>query len=222
MHLTAADGHGFDAFEVIPSAPIGGVVVLQEIFGVNDHIQAVCRRFAEAGYQAVAPSLFDRQEPGFQSGYSADEIAAARRFLNPVDWDGIELDVSASAERLRAGGLRVAAAGFCLGGSAAYRAAVAGSVDAAISYYGGQIAAIADQAPRVPTLLHFGAKDHTIPMADVDLIAKRQPGMPLHIYEAGHGFNCDARPSFEPESARLAWVRSLDFLRQHLGSQVHA
>ena len=104
IHLTAADGHGFDAFEVIPSAPIGGVVVLQEIFGVNDHIQAVCRRFAEAGYQAVAPSLFDRQEPGFRSGYSADEIAAARRFLNPVDWDGIELDVSASAERLRAGG----------------------------------------------------------------------------------------------------------------------
>lgn len=216
IELTAADRHSFDAFEAAPPAPIGGVVVLQEIFGVNGHIQAVCRRFAVAGYHAVAPAIFDRQERGFQSGYSPDEIAAARRFLNPVNWDGIALDLAAAADYLHGLGLKVAAVGFCLGGSAAYRAAVAGSVEAAISYYGGQIAPIADWTPLKPTLLHFGRMDPTIPMADVERIAAQQPDLPLYVYEAGHGFNCDARESFEPESACIAWERSLDFLKQHL------
>ena len=217
--LAAADGHEFDAFEVVPATPIGGVVVLQEMFGVNDHIRDVCRRFADAGYRAVAPALFDRQERGFESGYSPDEIAAARRFLQSVNWDEMVLDVTASAYLLNQAGLKVAAVGFCLGGSVAYRAAVAGRVDGAISYYGGQIAAFADQAPSKPTLLHFGRDDHTISIGDVEKIAAAQPDLPIHVYAAGHGFNCDARASFEPESARLAWDRTMTFLAQHIGSR---
>jgi len=218
IKLTAADGHAFDAYEASPAVPLGGVVVIQEIFGVNEHIRAVVRRFAEAGYHAIAPAIFDRKEPGFQSGYSADEVVSARRFLHPVNWEGIAQDVAATAQHLHAAGLKVAAVGFCLGGSAAYRAAVAGSVDAAVSYYGGQIAPIAEQTPIRPTLLHFGREDHTIPMADVETIAARQPALPIHIYEAGHGFNCDARGSYEPASAALAWDRTTDFLKAHLSA----
>lgn len=221
IKLTAEDGHSFDAFEVAPPDPVAAIVVLQEIFGVNNHIRAVCRRFAQAGYRAIAPALFDRREAGFQSGYSQDEVAAARRFLNPVDWDGMARDVAACTAFSHDAGLKVAAVGFCLGGSVAFRAAVAGSVDAAISYYGGQIAPIADRRPVAPTLLHFGDHDHTIPRADIEHIRECQPELPLYLYAAGHGFNCDERNSFEPDSARLAWRRSLDFLHRHLGKSVH-
>jgi len=221
IRLTAEDGHSFDAFEVTPANPAAAIVVLQEIFGVNDHIRTVCRRFAQAGYRAIAPALFDRQEVGFQSGYSQDEVTAARRFLNPVNWDGMERDVAACATLSHDAGLKVAAVGFCLGGSVAFRAAVAGNVDAAISYYGGQIASIADRRPVAPTLLHFGDHDHTISLADIEHIRKCRPELPLHLYAAGHGFNCDVRDSFDPDSARLAWKRSLDFLHHHLRELVH-
>ncbi len=212
LHLTAADGHTLTAYEAAPDQPRGGIVVLQEIFGVNHHIRSVCDRLAQRGYHAIAPSLFDRQAPGFESGYSEQEIAQARSFLRAIDWDAMLLDLEASAIRLKERVAGVAALGFCLGGSLAYLAATRGAVDAAVCYYGGQIAGFSDLAPKVPTLLHFGRTDHTIPLADVAMIAKKQPQLALHLYDAGHGFNCDERAGFEPQSAHAAWSRSLDFL----------
>lgn len=212
--LTASDGHRPGAWEAVAPDATMGVVVVQEIFGVNAHIRAVTDRFAAHGFSAVAPALFDRHEPGFESGYSAPEIERARGFLAGFDWDAALRDVEAAAAHLRAKGLKVAVVGFCLGGSAAFLSATRLSgIAAAVGYYGGHIAKCRDEVPRCPTMLHFGRSDHSIPMEDVEAVRAARPDVEIHVYEAGHGFSCDARASHDPESAALAWDRTLAHLR---------
>lgn len=213
IQLTAEDGHGLGAYEAVPDQAIGSVVVLQEIFGVNHHIRSICDRLASDGYHAVAPSLFDRQSPGFESGYSAEDVETARGFLKDLNWDHLMLDTEAAISHLKSSGQKVAVVGFCLGGSIAYLAATKGKVDCAVGYYGGQIARFADESPKIPTILHFGKNDQSIPMEAVEEIGRKQPQLPIHIYDAGHGFNCDERGSYDPENAKLSWSRTLDFLK---------
>ncbi len=192
--------------------PKGQVVVIQEIFGVNPHIRSVCDRLAAEGYAALAPAIFDRIAPGFQSGYSPDEVAEARKLIPQLDWDKLQLDVGAAIDLLEKEG-PVAVIGFCLGGSVAFVTATKrDGLAAAICYYGGQIARHADQKPRCPTQMHFGDFDQSIPMADIEAIRAKRPDCEIHIYPAGHGFHCDERASYDAASARLAWQRSLAFL----------
>jgi len=215
IRLTASDGHELGAYRADPAgASRGGVVVLQEIFGVNSHIRSVCDRLAGEGYSAVAPALFDRFAQNFQSGYSADEIAEARKFLGRLDWDALMRDTAAAADLLRKDGA-VATIGFCLGGSASFLAAVRlPDLAAAICYYGGQIVRFADEAPRCPTQMHFGETDHSIPLADVETVKAKRPDCEIYIYPAGHGFHCDECASYDAESAKLAWSRSMAFLEK--------
>lgn len=216
--LTAPDGHRFACWQSLASgARHGAVVVLQEIFGVNSHIQSVCERLAAAGYDALAPALFDRLQPGFSSGYSKDEVARALQFLPRLDWDGMVRDTLATAAHVRdSRGGPVAAMGFCLGASVAWLAAQQGEgIDAVVGYYGGQIVHHLQQPPRRPTLLHYGEQDATIPMADVERIRRERPECELHVYAAGHGFNCDERAAYEPTAAALAWSRSMAWLQRH-------
>jgi carboxymethylenebutenolidase len=219
LSLVASDNFKLGAYRADPSGPSkGGVVVIQEIFGVNHHIRAVCDRLAAEGYTAEAPALFDRQQPNFESGYSPDEIASARKFVANPDWDAMMRDTQAAINDLKKEG-PVAIIGFCLGGSVAFLAAAKlDGLSAAIGYYGGQIAKNADQQPKVPTQLHFGEKDASIPMSDVETI-KQKCGGNCEIYtypDAQHGFNCDERGSYNEAAAKVAWRRSLAFLQKNL------
>jgi len=217
--LVASDSFKLGAYRADPSGPAkGGMVVIQEIFGVNHHIRAVCDRLAAEGYAAVAPAIFDRQQPNFESGYSPDEIANARKFVANPDWAAMMLDVQAAIDELEKEG-PVGIIGFCLGGSIAFLAASKlHGLSAAVGYYGGQIAKNVDSAPKIPTQLHFGETDASIPMSDVELIKQKRGGdTEIYTYPgAGHGFTCDERGSYEEAAAKLAWTRTLDFLGKHI------
>ena len=180
--LVASDSFKLGAYRADPSGTAkGGVVVIQEIFGVNHHIRAVCDRLAAEGYAAVAPAIFDRQQPNFETGYSPDEIANARKFVANPDWAAMMKDVQAAIDDAKKSG-PAAIIGFCLGGSIAFLAAAKlNGLSAAIGYYGGQIVKNVDEKPKVPTQLHFGEKDASIPMSDVDTI-KQKRGADCEIY----------------------------------------
>ena len=217
--LTAADSFKLGAYRADPSgAAKGGVVVIQEIFGVNHHIRAVCDRIAAQGYAAIAPALFDRQHPNFESGYSPDEIANARKFVANPDWGAMMRDTQAAIDEARKVG-PAAIVGFCMGGSIAFLAAAkCNGLSAAIGWYGGQIAKNADQKPKVPTQMHFGAKDASIPLSDVETIKQKRGGdCEIYVYpDAQHGFHCDERGSYQEAAAKLAWQRSMAFLQKNL------
>lgn len=216
--LTANDQHQLGAYRADPKGPSkGGIVVIQEIFGVNHHIRAVCDRLAEEGYTAVAPALFDRTEKGFECGYTPDEMAVARKFIANPNWDAMLKDTQAAIDDLKKEG-PVAIIGFCMGGSIAFLAATRlTGLSAAVAYYGGYIAKVADEKPKVPVQMHFGEKDQGIPMADVERIKEKQPGAEIYTYrDAAHGFHCDERASFNEAAAKTAWPRTMDFLKKHM------
>ncbi|MDE1972425.1 MAG: dienelactone hydrolase family protein [Hyphomicrobiales bacterium] len=217
--LVASDNFKLGAYQAEPSGTAkGGIVVIQEIFGVNHHIRAVCDRFAAQGYAAIAPALFDRQQPNFESGYSADEIANARKFVANPDWGAMMRDTQAAVDAARKFG-PAAIAGFCMGGSIAFLAAAKlNGLSAAIGFYGGQIAKNADEKPKIPVQLHFGEKDASIPMSDVDLIKQKRGGdCEIYVYpDAQHGFNCEERGSYNEAAAKLARERAREFLQKHM------
>jgi carboxymethylenebutenolidase len=218
IKLKASDGFQSGGYRADPTGtPKGAIVVIQEIFGVNHHIRAVCDRLAGAGYVAIAPSIFDRIEPNFQSGYSPDEIAVARKFVANPDWPAILLDTQAAIDAVKSVG-PVGIIGFCLGGSVAYAAATKLSgLSAAVGYYGGAVVRFADDKPKLPTQLHFGEQDQGIPLTDVDTIKAKRPEVEVYVYPgAQHGFHCDERASYDKASADIAWPRSLDFFAKHL------
>jgi len=218
IKLTASDGFQLGGYRADPAnAPKGAVVVIQEIFGVNHHIRAVCDRLAREDYIAIAPAIFDRLDPNFQSGYSPDEVAVARKFVANPDWTAMLRDTQAAIDAVKNVG-PVGIIGFCLGGSVAYAAAAKLSgLSAAIGYYGGAIVRFADDKPKVPTQLHFGEKDAGIPLSDVEIICGKRPDVEIHTYpDAQHGFHCDERASYDKASADIAWPRSMSFLAKHL------
>ena len=216
--LTASDNFQLGGYRADPaSTPRTAVVVIQEIFGVNHHIRAVCDRLAGEGYVAIAPAIFDRVERNFQSGYSPDEVAVARKFVANPDWAAMLRDTQAAIDAVKNVG-PVGVIGFCLGGSIAYAAATKLSgLSAAIGYYGGAIVRFAGDKPKVPIQLHFGEKDAGIPLDDVETIRATRPDVEIHIYPgARHGFHCDERASHDKTSADIAWPRSMSFFARHL------
>lgn len=217
LSLTTSDQHKLGAYRADPQGkPRGGIVVAQEIFGVNSHIRNVCDRLAAAGYVAIAPALFDRFVRDFESGYTPDEVAHARKYLGNIDWGKMLLDMEAGVKDVQSAG-PVGVVGFCMGGSVAYLAATRlTGLSAAVAFYGGQIAKYADETPKCPVQMHFGEQDTGIPMSDVEIIKQKRPDTEIHTYPAGHGFNCDERGSFHAPSAALAWQRTLEFLNTHM------
>ena len=222
IKLTASDGHNLTAYRAEPTGtPLGTVVVVQEIFGVNSHIQSVADGYASAGYLAIAPALFDRVKPDMELGYEGDDVTVGREAAFPLGWDAPLMDINAAIE-VGSGetNRKVAVVGYCWGGSLAYLAACESNVNCAVGYYGGQILKILDAKPKLqvqaPVMLHFGENDTGIPLTDVDQIKSKHPDVPVHLYDAGHGFNCDQRASFSEPAAKLALERTLEFFSKHM------
>jgi carboxymethylenebutenolidase len=224
IRLTAADGFEFGAYRARPdAAPRGGVVVIQEIFGVNVHIRAVCDRFAEAGYLAVAPAIYDRVEPDVQIGYTSDDVARGREIRAECDMANVIADTTAAAESAAEGGPeggKVGIVGYCWGGQIVYVAScrLGDKLACASGYYGGGIVPFLGETPAIPLMMHFGTEDASIPLTDVEQLGKAHPDVAIHLYEgAGHGFNCDMRAHYHADSARLALERTLAQFAEHLG-----
>jgi carboxymethylenebutenolidase len=208
VKLTADDRHSFDAYVARPAdQPKAGLVVVQEIFGVNKHIRAVADGYAKDGYLAIAPALFDRVEPGIELGYDKDDITRGREIRGKISWDQAMRDVAAAMGFVKGAG-KTGVAGYCWGGSVAWVAACRLNPDAAICYYGGNIHECRNEQPSCPVMFHFGEEDSGIPMDQVKEIGKAHPKQDLFTYPAGHGFNCDMRGSFDADSAALARERT--------------
>lgn len=215
--LTSGDGHRLPAWQAGHDGP--GLVVIQEIFGVNHHIRHTADRFAAERFEVVAPALFDRVSPGTELGYAEQDVARGREIRAKVALEDALRDIAAAVGALKRKGRAVGVVGYCWGGSLAWAAATRlEGIGAAVSYYGGEVAAMADERPRCPVMLHFGEQDHAIPMKDVETFRRKNPSLPVFTYPAGHGFSCDERGSFHPESHALALSRTLPFLRKHLGA----
>jgi carboxymethylenebutenolidase len=216
IDLTASCGHIFQAYLTGDPHALRGIVVAQEIFGVNRHIRRVCDELAGYGYQVIAPALFDRVERGVELGYTAADIARGLKLREPIEEAAVLRDIEAAAAKLapRPTGI----IGYCWGGTIAWLGATRSKAfKAAIGWYGGGIRAAQDTRPNCPVQLHFGAEDKSIPLADVAAIRQRHPEIPVYVYDgAEHGFGCEERPSFNPRANEIALHRSLAFFAEHL------
>jgi carboxymethylenebutenolidase len=199
-----------------PDGPAaGGVVLIQEIFGVNGHIRDVAARLAREGFEVLAPSLFDPVEPGVELDYDAEGIARGRDLVTALGIDRAVDMVDSSAAWLRARGRNVGAIGFCWGGSIALLANTRLGLPA-VSYYGARNTAFLGEPLRAPMQFHFGEHDASIPPEAVRKHREAYPSAEVHVYDAGHGFNCDRRADYRPDAAAQAWTRSIAFLRAAL------
>lgn len=197
------------------TAPLGAVVVIQEIFGVNPHIRAVTDRFAEAGFTAMAPALFDLVRPGTELRYDDAGVIRGRDYATDLGFERALKIVSAAARWLRESGHRVGAVGFCWGGTLAMLANTRLHLPS-VTYYGGRSVPFLGEPALAPMLFHFGERDRLIPPEDVEKHRIHHPDATVHVYPAGHGFNCDERADFDADSAALAWSRTTAFLTEHL------
>jgi carboxymethylenebutenolidase len=218
IELIAADGFRLSAYRAEPEgAPRGGVVVAQEIFGVNSHIKSVCDGFAKDGYVATAPALFDRYERNVDIGYTADDIARGRALKAKATTDAALQDIAAARDTL-SDERKVGVVGYCWGGFIAWMSACRLSGFAcAVAYYGGGMLEAIAETPKCPVMAHFGERDSMIPVDGVTRFAAAHPDIELFIYAADHGFNCDQRGSYDAAAAALARERTLQHFRRHLG-----
>ena len=215
VELKAVDGHRLEACRVRPAGKVrGGIVVVQEIFGLNGHIRAVAEEYGRQGYLAVAPALFDRVERKADIAYA--DPAAGRALRERMKTEQTLLDLKAAIDVAATAG-KVGMVGYCWGGMLTYIAACHLALAAGVAYYGGGLTRFLDRTPKCPVMFHFGEQDAHIPLTDVEQVKKAYPLGHYYLYPAGHGFNCSERSSYEPQSARLALERSLDFLHRHVG-----
>ncbi len=217
--LRAEDGFTLGAYEAMPTdEPRGGVVIIQEIFGVNAHIRDVVDGYAKEGYAVIAPQIFDRVKRDVELGYDGEDLAAGIKFaFQDSDRAKTLWDLQAAVEEIGKWG-EVAVIGYCYGGLLAWLTACQlRGIACAIAFYGGGIANESDQTARCPVMMHFGELDSAIPMAEVDAIKAGQPEASIFTYAADHGFNCDHRASHNAEAAALAKNRTLAFMAKHLG-----
>ncbi|TXT41142.1 MAG: carboxymethylenebutenolidase [Comamonadaceae bacterium] len=223
VNLTASDGFVFPAYVAQPTGPVrGGLVLMQEIFGLNSHIRATAEAYAAQGYLTVAPATFHRVQADVNMGYTPDDIANGVKLKAAVESlpaPGVMPDISAAMAHAAQAG-RVGILGYCWGGLLAWRAASQlPGLSAAVAYYGGGMTTPAEVARQAqcPVLCHFGEFDHAIPVETARAFAQAHPEVTVHIYPAQHGFNCDHRAAYDPAAAALARERTLGFLVQHLG-----
>lgn len=218
VQLTANDGHVLDAYIAKPERkPGAGLVVVQEIFGVNAHIRSVADSYARDGFFVVAPALFDRIEKRVELKYEGEDMQKALSFIPRLNMENSVLDVAAAMDYARKEtGKKVGVIGYCLGGTVAWLSATRLRPDAAVGYYGGRIVSYADESLSAPVMLHFGRLDKHIPKEEVDRVQAAHPDVKIFWYDAGHAFNTNPRSSYEPNSAQLARERSLAFLNEKL------
>ena len=213
IRLTANDGHELDAFSVTANDPIGNIVVIQEIFGITDHIQAVCQKFATNGYNVVAPAIYDRFEKNITLDYTQIEEGVGYKMNLDDEYEMSDVDEA----RVHLGS-NTAVVGYCYGGMLTHIAASKLKFDCAVSYYGGMIADnYLGLQIQIPIMYHFGENDHAIPMDAVDSIRDKYKDALVHVYsDAGHGFNCEMRADYHEDSSNLALERTLQFIGDNL------
>ncbi|WP_341910063.1 dienelactone hydrolase family protein [Polaromonas sp. YR568] len=224
-NLTSADGTTVPAYVAMPEGkPRGGIVVLQEIFGVNSHIRAVTDRFAAQGYAAVAPATFQRVKAGVELGYTEADMNAGfalKTAVTELPGAGVLPDIQAAIDHAaKLSGGKVGLIGFCWGGLLTWQSACTlKGLSAAAPYYGGGVTAPEEIArkPLCPVMAHFGDQDHWIPLEGVEAFSKAHPEVTVHVYAANHGFNCDQRGSYNEAAANLARERTLAFFAANVG-----
>ncbi|UJW85589.1 dienelactone hydrolase family protein [Devosia sp. SL43] len=220
VKITASDGFSLNAYRAVPEGPVrGGVVVIQEVWGLNTFIRDVVDRYARHGFVAVAPAMFDRIEYGYESdNYGPEQFVIIGELMKKFDHATALLDVAAAIEPAKAGG-KVGITGYCFGGAVSWRAANKGlGLSAASGYYGGGIPNYIELEPSIPLEMHYGDQDTGIPLEQVEALKARHPGVAIHLYEAAHGFCNNQRASnFNEAACTKASARTLDFFRKHLG-----
>ena len=218
--LKASDGFELSAYRADPAGkPKGCMIVIQEIFGVNDHIKSVADRVAANGYLAVAPCMQDRAEKNFSVGYTPADIERGKEVRGKVKNEDSLKDLRAAFDYLKAQNAgKIGCVGYCWGGSLAWLAATQNDgLACAVSYYGGEVSKNADAKAKCPVIFHFGEKDMSIPMDQVEIVKAKQGAVnPVYVYAAGHGFSCDARGSFDKTAHELALGRTREFAAKHL------
>jgi carboxymethylenebutenolidase len=223
MGETIRIGSGLDDFELgayhapAGDARRGGLLLVQEIFGVTDHIRELCDGFAADGYEVIAPAFYDRLEPGFEADYSEEAIARGVKYSQATPWDQVAADAQAALDRLAEPRF---VAGYCWGGAATWLVACrCDGVAAASCFYGRRISELVDETPKCPTILHFGKTDASIPPEKIEEIRERHPDLPIYLYDAGHGFVSDRRRDYHADSARLARLRTLAHFSRNGGGR---
>ena len=216
--LRAEDGHNFQAYKARHQGNRrGGLVLLQEIFGVTPHIKALCDEFASFGYDVLSPAIFDRIAPDAAFGYEPDDINIAKTYSEQAGLETPMADIQACVDRLGQDGL-VAITGFCYGGSLVWMAASrVKSLSCAVGYYGRLIPDHLDEVPKCPTMLHFGEHDASIPLEGVERVREAHPKVDIHIYDADHGFCSDRPQNFNAQAKERALKRTLTFFDTNMG-----
>lgn len=219
IELKTKDGKTIEAYRAEPAGKArGALVVIQEIWGINKHIRSVADGYAADGYLAIAPALFDRIEPGVKMDeYTPETMQRGFGLMQKVDMDKALLDVEAAVQQVASVG-KVGIVGYCLGGRVAWMSAAhVDGLSAAVAYYGGGVPGLAAEKPRCPVILHFGKKDQHIPLDSVEAFKKVHSELPVYLYDADHGFNCNDRGSYDAAAAKLARERTVEFLRKNIG-----
>lgn len=218
VQLQAADGHTLDAYLAEPSGkPRAGIVVLQEIFGVNGHIRSVADGFARDGFLTIAPALFDRAEKQVELNYTPQDTQRGLHMMQRLPLEQTLADIDAAIHYLRQhGASKVGVVGYCWGGTLAWVANTRLHPDATVSYYAGGIQNYIHEKSTCPAIFHFGLLDKHIPQTVVEQVRHEYPGFAVFTYDADHGFNCDARASYNPAAATLARQRTLAHFQEYL------
>jgi carboxymethylenebutenolidase len=223
IKLKAEDGHELSAYVARPaSETVGALVLVQEIFGVNAHIRSVADGYAKDGFLVVAPALFDRFERGVELRYEGEDQQRAYGFYQKLSPEKALLDVAAAYGWAKQVGKGIGVIGYCYGGFISWLTATRAEAlkmqpSCCVGYYPGGIGQVASEDPSCPVMLHFGAEDSHIGQDQIDAVRSAHPDVEIYIYEgAGHGFNCDARASYDASSSALARQRSLTFLKSHI------
>ena len=217
IRATASDGHEFDIYLAqSQGTPRGGIVLVQEIFGVNNHIKSVAEKFASNGYLVGAPSLFDRVKPDIQLGYTIEDVTRGKELKEISGNERPLIDIEATLSIVRSAG-NVAVVGYCWGGTLAWLSACqVDGFSAAVSYYGGGIGELTSMQPKCPFIFHFGEQDHGIPITEINSLKQAHPECPIYIYPAGHGFNCEQRDSFHLTSSKIAFERTIQHIDKYI------
>jgi carboxymethylenebutenolidase len=224
VKLKAEDGHELSAYVARPAGQaVGALVLIQEIFGINRHIRSVADGYAKDGFLVVAPALFDRTERGVELKYEGEDLQRAYSFYQKLSPETALFDVAAAYGWTKESGKGVGVIGYCYGGFLSWLAATRGETlkmqpSCCVGYYPGGIGQVATEEPRCPVMLHFGADDSHIGQDQVEAVRSAHPEVEIFVYEsAGHGFNCDARASYDAPSSALARERTLAFLKANIG-----
>ena len=201
-------------YEASHKPRIGGVVVIQEIFGITDHIRTMCSRFAAEGFEAIAPSVYDRVERGFHAEASNAGIMKGLAAVEATPWDQVAADVQSAINALEG---PVFLTGFCYGGAATWLGACRCSgLSAASAFYGRHINALLNDSPKVPIILHYGRRDKSIPMDMVEEVQATHTEIPIYLYDTGHGFCRESSSDFHKYSCDLAFNRTVHFFKKHV------